>query len=361
MFLFCVSLPGHFGTWCDAVIGRLAQATLGSVYSTGANSAEELAVELIKSDSDHVYVGARHPGRWLRDMLADGSRKFVVALEDPRRVASELICAHQMPLAEACRLAASSCASMTRFAALPTALVVACETAAADPEAAAAAMAGHLDLRLDRPSIARLVADLAAAGVTPGEGPATAAASGLPEQSAAAIEGALAPYAEWFRGGGLTPITWTRHLFLDDGHRPASHPIDLAGGIRYLIYGPYISLPAGSWLAELVLGFSEDAVDMSYRIEVWAGSGSQLAMLQIQPTAAGLQRINVNFGLDEGNDNPVEIRVVNERPAQTGRLVLGQATLSQVRDISPEVVDTLTAELGLLPDSELMQTGRLSF
>src|SRR5688572_20412220 len=111
MFLFCVSLPGRFGTWCDAVIARLAQAALGSVYSTGANTPEELAVQLIKSDSDHVYVGARHPGRWLRDILAGGNRKFVVALEDPRGVASDLISAHQMPLAEASRLVASSCAS----------------------------------------------------------------------------------------------------------------------------------------------------------------------------------------------------------------------------------------------------------
>jgi hypothetical protein len=360
MFLFCVSLPGRFGTWCDAVIARLAQATLGSVYSTGANTAGELAVELIKSDSDHVYVGSRHPGRWLREILAVGDRNFVVALEDPRRVASDLITAHHLPLAEASRLAASSCASIIRFAALPRARVVTAESATADPVAAAEAMARHLDLRIDRPTIARLVADLAAAGVTPEDVPATADTSALPEHSTATIEGALGPYAERFGGGGFTPIIWTRHLFLEESHRPASHPIDLAGDPRYLIYGPYISLLPGSWLAELVLGFSEDAVDMSYRIEVWAGP-QQLAILQVQPAAAGLQRININFMLEESNDNLVEIRVANERAAQGGRLVLGQATLSQVKDISSAVADTLTAELGLLPDSDLTQTSRLSF
>src|SRR5690349_14509162 len=91
MFLFSVSLPGRFGNWCDAIVARLAQANLGPVASTGANTAEELAVELIKSEGDHIYVGARHPSRWLRDMLVGGNRNFIVALEDPRRVASELI------------------------------------------------------------------------------------------------------------------------------------------------------------------------------------------------------------------------------------------------------------------------------
>jgi hypothetical protein len=256
---------------------------------------------------------------------------------------------------------ASSCASITRFAALPTSLVVACETAARDPVAAAEAMARHLDLAIDRPIVTKLVADLAAAGVIPKDVPATAAAPALPEPSTATIDGALGPYAERFRGASVTPFIWTRHVFLEESRRPASHPIDLAGQIRYLIYGPYISLPPGSWLAELLVGFSGEAVDMSYRVEVWAGAASQLAILQVQPVAAGLQRININFTLEESNDNLVEIRIANERPAHGGRLVLGQATLSQVRDIPPAIADSLTAELGLLPGSDLTQTSRLSF
>lgn len=357
MFLFSVSLPGRFGNWCDAVIARLAQATLGSVLSTGANTAEELAVELIKSDSDHLYVGARHPNRWFREMLVAGNRNFVVALDDPRLVASDLISEHRLELSAASRLVACSCASMYRFAALPAALLVDAETAKRNPAAAAEAIAQHLDLRTDRPGIAKLVADLEAIGLSPRDD--SAGVSGLSGHSAATIEGALAPYAECFRASGFPPIIWTRDLFLEDGHRPASQPIDIAGEIRYLIYGPYISLPSGNWAAEMVLGFSEDACDMSFRIEVWAGS--LLAMVQIQPAAAGLQRININFVLGEPNDNLVEIRIVNERVANSGRLVLGHATLRLVTDLSSAVIDSLSAELGLLPQSELMQTSRLSF
>jgi len=345
MFLFSVSLPGRFGNWCDAVIARLAQATLGSVASTGANTAEELAVELIKTDGDHLYVGARHPSRWLRDMLVGGDRNFVVALEDPRRVASELISEHHLESAAASRLVACSCASLYQFAAAPRALVVSSETANSNPAAAVTAIAQHLGLRIDRPDAARLVADLDAADLSPRADSATAPIAALPDQTATAIEGALAPYAASFRGGSLPPIIWARDLFLEENHCPASYPIDVAGQIRYLIYGPYIALPPGSWAAEMVLGFSDDSVNMSYRIEVWAGS--LLATTQMQPAAAGLRRININFTLDESNDHLVEVRVVNERVAAAGRLVLGHATMQLVTDLSSAVVDSLNAELGL--------------
>jgi hypothetical protein len=345
MFLFSASLPGHFGNWCDAVIARLAQAALGSVASTGANTAEELAAELIKSNGDHLYVGARHPNRWLREVLVGGDRNFVVALEDPRRVASELVYEHRLEVSAASRLAACSCASLYRLAAAPRALVVGSETAHSNPAAAVASIAHHLDLRIDPMGVASLVADLEAVGLAPRADSARAPISALPEPAAATIEGALAPYAASFRGGNFPPIIWTRELFLDDNHRPASRPIDLAGPIRYLIYGPYISLPPGSWAAEVVLGFSEDAVEMGYRIEVWAES--LLASLQIQPAAAGLQRINLNFTLDEANDHLVEVRVVNERVAAGGRLVLGHATMRLVTDLSSAVAESLSAELGL--------------
>jgi hypothetical protein len=359
MFLFCVSLPGRFGNWCDAVIARLALATLGSVASTGANTAAELAVALIGSDSDHIYVGSRNPSRWLRESLVAIDSNFVVALEDPRHVVTELITEHHLELAAASRLVASSCASLYRFTALPSALIINAESAKNNPAAAIETIARHLDLRIDHSGIATLVADLEAAGLSPGGEPAAAPGSALPDDSTAAIEGALAPYARCFMDGSLTPIVWARDLFFEERHRPACHPIDLAGAIRYLIYGPYISLPPGNWVAETLLGFSEDAVNMSFRVEVWAGS--QLGIIRIQPPAAGLQRISINFALDEQNENPVEIRIVNEHAALGGRLVLGQATLSLARNLASSVCDTLTAELGLVPDSDLMQSTRLSF
>jgi hypothetical protein len=186
---------------------------------------------------------------------------------------------------------------------------------------------------------ARLQSDEDQGGVSPAQ---------LTEHTLAVINGALAPYIEYFMGAALGHITWARDLFLEEHHQPAIRPIDISGKIRYLIYGPYIALPPGNWVAEMVLGFSEDAIDMSFLIEVWAGS--KLSAVGVHPSGPGLAQINISFALEESNDNLVEIRVMNERAAIYGRMALGQATLTLLQNVSPAVVDALTTELGLSPD-----------
>ena len=347
MILFCVSLPGRFGDWCDAVIGRLAETVLGHVVATGANTAEELASELVKTDGQHFYVGSRHPSRWLREKLAENNRKVVVALDDPRYAVRDLIVRHNLELPEATRRVASSCASMTRFIGLSDAHVVSAERDWRNPAVTIAAMADHFGLVVASKDIEAIAAELAAAGLEPNSDPGESWSAQLPEPSLAVINGALAPYAEFFLGGSLGQITWGRELFLEEHHQAASHPIDLSGPIRYLIYGPYIALPPGNWAAELLLGFSEDTVNTGFRVEVWAGS--QLNTASINPPHAGVFPVNVGFVVEEANDNLAEIRVLNERAAIYGRLVLGHATLTLRHDVSDAVLDTLRTELGLTP------------
>jgi hypothetical protein len=350
MILFCVSLPGRFGDWCDAVIWNLAQAVLGPIVLTGANTAEELASELIRTEGQHFYVGARQPGRWLHEKLAATNKNFVVAVDDPRSAAGDLIIGHHLEPAEASRRVASSCGLLSRYIALPGALVVSSERDWTNPTATVAALADHLGLPVGTADIEKIAADAEAARPRrdnePGRAPP--AQLQLPEHSLAVISGALTPYVEFFTGGALRKITWTRDLFLEEHRRPAIHPIDISGRTRHLIYGPYIALPSGNWVAELLLGFSEDAVGMSFLVDVWAGS--QLSMASINPSGPGLTKVNLSFALEESNDNLVEIRVLNERAAIYGRLALGQATVTLQPNVSPKVIETLTTELGLSPD-----------
>src|SRR5579863_2875476 len=156
MILFSVSLPGRFGDWCDAAVLRLAEAALGSVVPTGANTAEELASELIRTEGQHFYVGARQPGRWLREKLMATNKNFVVAVDDPRSAASDLIIRHHLELADASRRVASSCASISRYIALPGALVVSSERDWPNPAATVAALAHHLGLPVGTADIEKI-------------------------------------------------------------------------------------------------------------------------------------------------------------------------------------------------------------
>jgi hypothetical protein len=347
MILFCVSLPGRVGEWCDTVIGRLAETVLGPVVSTGANTLEELGSALIRTEGQHFYVGARQPGRWWRENLGATNKPFVVAVDDPCSAAQDLVIRHRLEPAEATRRVASSCALIGRYAALPGAFVVGSAADWSNPAATVAALARHLGLPVGATDIERIAAEAEAAYPRPSDESGEVSPLQLPAHSLAVMNGALAPYVGYLMRGDLMKITWARDLFFEDHHQPAIRPIDISGKIRHLIYGPYIALPPGNWVAEIVLGFTEDAVNMSFSVDIWAGS--RLSVASMNPSGPGLTTVNLSFVIEESNDNLIEIRVMNERSAIYGQLALGQATLSLRQNVSPKVIETLTTELGLSP------------
>src|SRR5205085_5563381 len=129
-----------------------------------------------------------------------------------------------------------------------------------------------------------------------------------------------------------------------DGPRiPASGPIDITGRARVLIFGPYINLPPGPWSATAVVGFSAETAGMSFMIEVTAGP--QLAHTRVQSIGEQVIETDLQFRIDDSANQPVEIRIVNERAAFDGRLVLGRVRLvpraAVENDIEQRLIEAL--------------------
>ncbi len=114
---------------------------------------------------------------------------------------------------------------------------------------------------------------------------------------------------------------------------PANGPIDITGRARFLIFGPYINLAPGPWLATAVVGFSAETAGVSFVIEIVAGT--QLGYARVQPTGEQVIETDLQFTIDDSVNQPVEIRIISERAAFDGRLVLGHVRLvprAAVRD-----------------------------
>ncbi|MGE0258645.1 MAG: hypothetical protein AB7T18_07810, partial [Alphaproteobacteria bacterium] len=142
----------------------------------------------------------------------------------------------------------------------------------------------------------------------------------------------LEPYVAYFAGQGIDRLVWEPELFYSCKDpagpvpSPAVGPIDITGRPRAFIYGPYITLPPGSWSADIVLGFSTEAAGMGFFIEVCAGA--QLASTHVQPNAEQVIETSLQFTIDEAASTPVEVRVFNERAAFDGRVILGSIVLT---------------------------------
>jgi hypothetical protein len=346
MVLFSFGLPGRFGDWCNVVTFRIAASALGSVTAVDANTPEDLATVLIKEEGGSFLVNGRQPPGWLRRVLAATNKPFVISLDDPGVATRELASQVGLEPAGAARLVGCSCVSMMACITLPGALVVHADRDWHQPAETAAAIARHLGLAVRPAEIDGIVADLAALGFDSERAPLAPDGSQPDEAALAVVRGAVAPYFAHFTGAALEPITWARDLFLADGERPATHAVDITGRSRALIHGPYISLPPGNWVAEVVLGFSQEAAEVNFLVDVLT-AGSQLSVTSIRPLQAGIFSVNLSFMIAEDNDHPVEFRVVNEHAAFDGRVMLGHVTLTLQHDSSNGALDLLTTELGL--------------
>ncbi|GEM_PF-702658 len=316
MLYVIVGLPGRFTSWCDAVAARLAGDGHGPAAIIVANTIDELAINAIRAGVSHGVVACRLPAGRLRSALHDAGRNFVVAVDDPRIALSDLVVDEQMELAAATQLVASSCAALASYVRVSGALTLC--GAGDDPIATARALAAHLGIAIGEAELARIVDDLAAAGVIPRAPDSVAAWHAFDAEQHGLVEDALACYVNFFEGGKLSQIIWRRDLFfLDDslGER-ATRIIDITGRARCLAHGPDIMLAPGAWVMQAKLLFSRDACEHEFLVELSAGH--ELGSCIVRPEREGGGEVNFPFTIDEAGNQPIRLRLSNQRAAFDG-------------------------------------------
>jgi hypothetical protein len=349
MIFFAIGVPSRFAEWCDALITRLAESNFGFVERAALNTLEELAVAVLRTRASHLVACSRQPVVRLQTEIIQGKRPFLIAVGDPRAALRDLSERAGYDAVGATRAVASSCAAMQTLTRAPGALVVS-SSDAADAIGLAAAIAEHFELPGSKSEIATIVSELREAGVMPDHGEDNAWWNGLGDREQAIVNGALLPYVSHLvPDAGLEPLVWEPELFYlfeepaTASLIPATRPVDITGRARVLVYGPFINLPPGSWSATVVLGFSAEAAGMSFMVEVFAGR--QLSHTRVEPGAEEIMESNLHFVIDNSIDQPVQIRIFNERAAFDGRLALGYVAMVPQAAIPSQTRDRLTTAL----------------
>jgi hypothetical protein len=343
VIVVAVGLPGRFGEWCATAIAALlagevdvrAIPALGDMlgYKPLASPLDGIAQALIATGAPHLVVVVGQPDARLRRALAESGARFVVALDHPRNAAADLFDEPGGDPHLAIRAVANSCATVMRFAHLPGALLLHGDQARADPGGVVAALASHLGLSASAADLARVAARLP---VLPADAGAGDNDEPLPAAVRKTMHAALAGYDECFAGQGMGQLAWSRELFaVTDPDKRTTDILDLAGGQRTLVFGPYIYLPPGSWTAKVYLGLSPEAAGHTLLIDAYAGG--ELAAASLQPASGGIFVTDVNFALDEASDHPIEIRVSVMQNA-TGRLAFGRVILQPQAMRRPDAI-----------------------
>jgi hypothetical protein len=353
MIFFSIGLPGRFADWCDTAIGLLAGHLGGTVtvsewprlpdmfgYNMISSVLDEVALRLIGSSATHLVMGARQPDERLCAALAETSARFIVALDDPRFAAADILVATNAEPRVVARAVANSCPLVMRYASLPGALTMYADREGTNPAPAIAAMARHFGIAVDDAAVKGIVDDLAAAGHGAAlSRPDDEWSRRVPASAHKMLNGALGGYREQLGGGDLGQLIWTRELFI-----AASHSANLTDSLEAstgspicpIIYGPYIHLPAGSWTARVVLGFSSEAAGHTFLVDAF--SERQLGSTSFQPEREGVYTVDINFSLDEPSGHGVEIRVWVWSDHARGQVAFGHVILRPLAMRRPDVV-----------------------
>ena len=363
MILLALGLPGSFAQWGEAVLLRLvteaggdgvamswppARDMLG--YEGLSSTLDEVGRVLIGDSARHLVIGAHQPDGRLCQALAAQAVPFVVLLDDPRNAVADFIAETAAAPKLAVRAIANSCPLVLRCRDLPGALVVHADRARGDLAGAASAIAAHFGLAIEPERIASVVTDLAPLTSWMSGAAGDELATRLPDHTRKMLDGALLSYRASFIDGQLDQILWTRDLFgpdLEPGGGPI-RPIDITGGGQFLIYGPYIQLPAGSWVARVVLGFSPETAGAAFIVDAFAEK--QLAFTTIRPDRPGVYNVDLTFSIEEPNGKGVEVRVMVVSDGARGQLAFGHVALRPTSLHQPEApggADDFAAVLGL--------------
>jgi hypothetical protein len=292
---------------------------------------------LIRQADTHLVIGLRQPDDRLWSVLADANVRLLVALDDPRLAASEILASATADWSMAIRATANCCPQLVRYCSLPGALALHADRVREDIPGAVHAIARHLGIGLSDAQIATVGTEITECDLTRALASRDRFRPAIHERADRAIDGALAAYARHISGAeAIGQIVWNRELFFRyaDGVDRPTGVIEIPGSPSTLIHGPYIHLPPGQWTAHVVLGISPQAVGNSFLIDAFAGT--QLGHAVFVPERSGVYTVYVNFSIEQPSGLGLEIRVftINQKPH--GQLALGHVVLQPLSARKPE-------------------------
>jgi len=323
MMVLSVGLPGMFTDWGERVISALIARAYGPANTLSANTLADIAETIVVTDMEHLILGVRQPDARLRKALLASVKPMIVFLEDPTRSALHLLTKYGYSVAAAVRAVSGCCVTLMDFRRMDNALILHPARDSAEFEAIVRKVAAHLRLSLSEADLVEVVREVSIGDL---DDTRKTILDGLKDREQAMLRETLGAYADAFEGKELGKLVWPRDLFAiaDMPDEPATRDIDIAGRARCLVFGPYMQLFAGGWKARVVVGFSRETVGTSFVIDV--ATKATIGHTRITPDSAGVYEVLIDFTIEE-SDQPIEIRIFNERPAFEGHIALGFVSL----------------------------------
>jgi hypothetical protein len=306
--------------WCQRAVAELVARSRGNASLLHADLGGDLLRHLLSSEHPPVFTSSR-PDRLVRDALLGSGRRYILSAAPPRASLEHLVRHGAGPL-EATRGVLADLAALFSLAGPESGAIVSQGDVAKDASGTVGRIARHLGLDCS-PADTSAIADIISSEI--GDGTAAASLSEPDREDEAAVAAALDGLSMALSDSRYDRLVATRRFFTETvtGGAPLE-PIDATGRNRLLIYGPFLSLPAGDWTARCVYSFSSGLIGTPMTVDVihFVGGFTELARTSFMVTSAGRFDVDVRFAHTEPSA-VLEIRLFSEKAIFDGTISLG--------------------------------------
>ena len=335
--LFAFGMPGVMSSWGVAAVHALAREAFGDYAVIATDTVEDLKQHVLARSGAHAVLVSQFPEARLSELILRVNVPFLLFLEDPLDAVSYLARATGQRDIGLVRAVSASLACLEPLAGASGALVL--RRGDVDQKGSIDLLLKTIDrhfstdLKLEQIANALLHVGMAPAGQPPHKAPK------LEEAAAAVIAGYLTPQEavpevseglretarkvlrplEFDRRKVPSTVFWPQEAFLsgDSLGQALDDLVDLTGGARCLIYGPYLHLPTGRWNAKFIFDVDEDCQGQIFTLEVHAAE--LLGRLRVCPQGTGSFEAAVPIDVVDPRA-PIEIRLMMDSGAIEGRL-----------------------------------------
>lgn len=307
--------------WCCRAVTELVARSRGQARVFHADGAGDLLRNILSADTPAVATSSR-PDNLMRQALLASGRRFILSAAQPQASIEHLIGNGAAPL-DATRGVLADLAALYGLVAANKDGIVTQDDVLRDAAGTVSRIARRLALECS-PEDAGAIADAISSALVP-TAPGAVAPSSIDREDQAAVAGAVDSLTTALSDGRYERLVATRRFFTETATGGAPlEPIDATGRNRLLIYGPFISLPAGDWTAHCVYSFSPGLVGTPMTVDVihFVGGFTELARTSFVVTSAGRFDVDVRFAHTEPSAT-LEIRLFSEKAIFDGTISLG--------------------------------------
>lgn len=326
--VFGVSTP--FAYWGFHLVLEIVHAAAGETLHLHIANFQQLRDRVGERSGGSLVVTSDFPDQDLFDFLLRSALPVIAFGDDVDEMIDWTAHSRRMSTENAVRFCCNiTCVLAPAFLA-PKALILRPDNSV---RALVAAIVAHLCPTADEGLAASLYETLVRDGKISPDGPAnwrvnadpsvTGPPSADPERTAD-MKTAMTNYADVFSGHFPSEVMWPVSLFTCPDIASWREPIDLTGPARAVMYGPYLHLPPGEWIARVEFEIDEAVSGVEAATDVFI-SEVLVEKVFLMP-AKGIFAYELSFAVADPR-HAVEIRLFTKRSAIEGRLLVRSVTV----------------------------------